>query len=301
MNDKGKAMVMASFLGDSLALGAHWIYDTDQIEETFGLIDALLKPGLDSYHPTKEKGDFTHLGDQTFVLLESLAAQNGFDLDDFSVSWQTLFRDYDGYFDKATKATLSGYATGKSALDAGSTSEELAGAARVAPLVFYEQNDVEKLVHDARFQTIMTHHSPICLECADFFARVGWMVLKGTPPVEAMKKASHERLDIPAISEWVQAGIESKEMDTIPAISKLGQDCSSRSAFPSVVHLISRYENDLKGALIQCVMAGGDSAARGLLVGMVLGAHLGTESLPEQWLSGLKKRERIEELLNRKQ
>ncbi|MBW2090829.1 MAG: ADP-ribosylglycohydrolase family protein, partial [Deltaproteobacteria bacterium] len=168
MNDKGKAMVMASFLADSLALGVHWIYDTKQIEDDFGRVDTLIKPGPDSYHSTKEKGDFTHIGDQTFILLESLAAKNGFDLDDFSARWQALFKNYEGYFDKATKATLSGYAAGKSALDAGSTSQELAGASRVAPLVYYESEDLERLVHEARFQTMMTHHSPVCLESADF-------------------------------------------------------------------------------------------------------------------------------------
>ncbi|MBW2093157.1 MAG: ADP-ribosylglycohydrolase family protein, partial [Deltaproteobacteria bacterium] len=71
--------------------------------------------------------------------------------------------------------------------------------------------------------------------------------------------------------------------------------------FPSVVHLVARYENDLKEALVQCVMAGGDSAARGLLVGMLIGAHLGTESLPEEWLSELRKKDQILELLAKRQ
>jgi ADP-ribosylglycohydrolase len=65
-----------------------------------------------------------------------------------------------------------------------------------------------------------------------------------------------------------------------------------------VVHLIAKYENDLKEALIQSVMAGGDSAARGMLVGMVLGAHLGPESLPIEWVSELADREKIEILLD---
>lgn len=66
-----------------------------------------------------------------------------------------------------------------------------------------------------------------------------------------------------------------------------------------MVHLIAKYENDLKEALIQSVMAGGDSAARGMLVGMVLGAHLGPESLPMEWVSELAVKKTIETLLDR--
>ena len=66
-----------------------------------------------------------------------------------------------------------------------------------------------------------------------------------------------------------------------------------------MVHLIAKYENDLKEALIQSVMAGGDSAARGMLVGMVLGAHLGPESLPIEWVSELAVKKEIEALLDR--
>ena len=68
--------------------------------------------------------------------------------------------------------------------------------------------------------------------------------------------------------------------------------------FPGVVHLIVKYENNLEEALIQSVMAGGDSAARGMLVGMVLGAHLGPESIPRKWLSKLVRRKEIDTLLD---
>ena len=64
-----------------------------------------------------------------------------------------------------------------------------------------------------------------------------------------------------------------------------------------MVHLIAKYEKDLKEALVQAVMAGGDSAGRGLMVGMVLGAHLGDNGLPREWVSGLKRGNDILRLL----
>ena len=45
-------------------------------------------------------------------------------------------------------------------------------------------------------------------------------------------------------------------------------------------------------------MAGGDNAARGMVVGMVLGAHLGPGALPKKWGSEMVKQKEIEALLD---
>ncbi len=44
-------------------------------------------------------------------------------------------------------------------------------------------------------------------------------------------------------------------------------------------------------------MAGGESASRAMVAGMVIGAHLGIEALPENWLKALKKGDDIRRLL----
>ncbi|MEN8689400.1 MAG: ADP-ribosylglycohydrolase family protein, partial [Desulfobacterales bacterium] len=113
MKKKAEAMVLASFAADSLALGAHWIYDTAVIDNEFGRVDRLRKPAPDSFHDTKEAGEFTHYGDQTLVLLSSIADCGGFDLDHFARSWQNLFQDYTGYRDHATRETLKNFAENK--------------------------------------------------------------------------------------------------------------------------------------------------------------------------------------------
>ena len=52
-------------------------------------------------------------------------------------------------------------------------------------------------------------------------------------------------------------------------------------------------------ALTQAVMAGGDSASRAMAVGMVLGAHLGTNAFPGKWLGGINRAPEILALLGK--
>ncbi|QTA81590.1 ADP-ribosylglycohydrolase family protein [Desulfonema limicola] len=291
-------MVLASFAADSLSLGAHWIYDVQKITDTYGRIESLIKPGPDSYHNTKNAGEFTHYGDQTYILLQSLAAEKAFDLNDFSSRWQKMFENYNGYIDGATSKTLAYYAKGRSPEKAGSHTGDFGGPARIAPLVYLYSDDIETLVESVRTQTAMTHNDPNTLDTAEFFARAVVLVLNGSSPVEALKQTAASHFDMSPISMWVSDGIKSKDQDTISVISGFGQACSTSLVFPGVIHLIARYENDLKEALIQSIMAGGESAARGAVTGMILGAYLGIEQLPQEWTAGMKKISEIKKLLD---
>ena len=298
MKVKAKGMVMASFIADSLALGAHWVYNTHVIDRKFGRVEHLEKPLGKSYHGTKDAGDFTHYGDQTLVLLESVAECSGFDLIRFSQSWRSLFESYDGYFDNATKETFENFTAGSGPESSGSSSTDLAGAARIAPIVYTYREDLETMITASRAQTAMSHNNPVVVESAEFFARVLWHVLRGNAPTAAMERVYREELKEDTLSEWVDAGLKSTDVDTRSAIDSFGQACEIDMAFPSTVHLIAKYENDLKGSLIENVMAGGDSASRGMLAGMVLGAHLGYDAILETWLSELNKVGRITGLLD---
>jgi len=297
MNERATTMVIASFAGDSLALGAHWIYDTQAIHRAFGRVDSLMKPQPNSYHPTKQEGEFTHYGDQTFVLLESLATRKKFDLSDFSSRWKKLFENYTGYVDEATRGTLAANASGKKTEDGGSPSGDLAGASRLAPLVYTYCNDLPGLEKSAIAQTRMTHNNSLTIDSAAFFAAVAFSVLGGAWPVDAMEKTARENFKDSPILNWVKAGIASADKESVPVIAEFGQTCNTMDAFPGVVHLIAKYQNDLHEALIQSVMAGGDSAARAMMVGMILGAYSGSGGLPEEWLSEMRKEKEIVELL----
>ncbi|OQX04551.1 MAG: hypothetical protein BWK76_28580 [Desulfobulbaceae bacterium A2] len=297
MQETARAMVLASFIGDSLALGAHWIYDTAQIDKQLGRVDQLLRPLPGSYHPNRDAGEFTHYGDQTLVLLESLAETKGFALEHFGAAWRKLFTNYDGYLDKATKQTLENITNNPALTTCGSGSTDLSAAARIAPLAYLFRDDQQQLVASAVAQARMTHNSPASLAAAEFLAKLVFQALHGVPLAEAVETALDDGVADLDLDLRLRASLDLVGQESRAAIARLGQMCGAVNALPAVLQLVLTHENDLEQCLIENVMAGGDSAARGLAAGMILGARLGMEAIPARWLAALRQRGHIEQLL----
>jgi ADP-ribosylglycohydrolase len=298
MEFQHSAVIFAALAADALALGAHWIYDTQQIDQKIGRVDRLRTPLPTSFHKTKVKGDLTHYGDQTLVLLQSLAESGGFSLDAFARKWQELFAaGYSGYRDHATKETLKRFETGGRPEEVGSLSADLGGAARMAPLVYFYQNDVDAMVAAVRQQTAMTHRTPEVIDSAAYFARVTAAVMQGQDPIDALQDVARRGFERQPFERWVSEGLGSRALDTRQAIGQFGQACDVSAGFPGAVHLIAKYQDNPREGLIENVMAGGDSAARGLIAGMVFGAYSGMDAIPSEWVSQLNSRRTINRCL----
>jgi len=296
MNQKNKDAVLASFVADALSLGVHWVYDTSEIDKKYGRLEGMVKPELAPYHKGKKRGEFTHYGDQAMVLLESVKSESGFDLDHFVGAWRELMQSYGGYMDHASRETLdNGGSAGKPG-EAGSSSQDLGGAARIAPLALYYQEDVDGFVAAARTQTGMTHNHPQVLDCAELFARTSVMVFQGESPSAALEKSFQAMPDAAELQQMVRSGLESRSGDTREVIGGFGQMCSVPTALPGTVHLIAKYEDNLKEALVENINAGGDSSARGMLAGFILGAYQGLETIPDSWFADMAAHEKIRAL-----
>jgi len=296
MNKNKMGMIFGSFVGDALALGPHWIYNTNVIDKKFGRVEQYFDP-LVSYHAGKKKGDFTHYGDQMLLLLGSLVNNSGFDRTQFAQAWQSFFGDYEGYQDKATLTTLQNMTRESSLLDKGSSSDELGGAARIAPIVYGYATDMDSAIRAARHQTALTHNNPSVLDSAEFFVRLAVRTLAGEKPSAVISHLLEDRFKNTDIEDALFLGLKSQDQDTRTIITEFGQMCSVEAALPGTIHLITKYEDDLKEALVENVMAGGESSARGMLAGMVLGAYHGMDALPNDWLETLNARDIIHEHL----
>lgn len=299
MNHRVKDAIMASFVADAFALGVHWIYNVRVIDRKYGRVDELLAPKLASFHTGKEKGNFTHYGDQMFLLLESLNTRGGFDPSDFMDRWQTLMKSGSCYLDSASKDTMANLDGGASLKEAGSDSTDLAGAARIAPLLLLPCDTAGELARIATELTSLTHANQAVMDAAAFFACAARLSLDGCRPVDALTLAVDEAGGAAELREAVAMGLESRDKESRVTIAEFGQMCEIEASLPSTIHLIAKHEANLKEALIENVMAGGDSAARGMLTGLILGAHHGIESIPSHWLKGMIRFDEISAILER--
>lgn len=298
MTTNAQAMVLASFAADALSLPAHWVYDTAVIDQEFGIINKLLSPTTNQYHGNKERGDFTHYGTQAFVLLKHLAENKEFNLSQFAIDWQKFSQSSTGYIDGATKKTLAALDNGTPIGSCGSSSNDLGGPARLAPLIFRYHKQPEKLMTYALKQTRFTHSGSSIEPATKFIVQATLSVLDGEKPGYAISQLIDDGVNDLDLDMRLQRCKDTVEQDSRQVIGNFGQMCSTSAALPGAVHLILKYEDNLNEALIQNVMAGGDSAARGLVVGMILGAHQGITAIDKDWLEGMQKIDHIREYLN---
>ncbi len=294
MNDltnKQSGLLFGSYSADALSLGVHWIYDTNELAQKHGRVSEYKAPGADSYHPHKQAGDQGHVGDQSLCLLQFLLREKKWSPSGFMNDWLGMWPEYNDYIDGATKSTLANLQNQANNTQVGSDSVEIAGPARIAPLVCHLANSTEEEVVRASIeQTILTHRSPEAEESATFFAKAGYRLMHGANLVDTLNETA------PAWALQKANAVVSE--NAVDAIGKLGPACSISSALPSVLYLALKYGDDIETAFIENAMAGGDNCARGLILGMLLGAANGMASIPNYWVENLRARSDLVDFLN---
>ena len=295
-----KNILITSLVADALSLGSHWIYSQREIADKFGDITGYSDPAT-SYHPGKQAGDFTHYGDQTMLLLRSLALHGRFDLASFANEWRLFWEQTEtqSYRDGATKATLANLRNGLSPSQAASPSNDIAGAARIAPLFLLKWKSDDDLIAAARAQTSFTHGDPAVVEAAEFFARVTLAVQQGIAIPDALRAVVPQTAWNAIPGNWFEAALASSASAATDssATKAHGLTCHVPDAFPAICHLLMRHPNDGVAALTANVAAGGDSAARGMIMGMIHGAKPDAKPLPEHWLTDLRAYSEIQQLI----
>ena len=278
--DKLKGLLWGSLLADAYSLGGHWIYDQDHLANSTLNFQGLNDP-QSSYHPTKKAGDFTHYGDQSVWLLKYISNAKTYDAFDFVKVWQENMNDYKGYVDSASKETLNNLNDGASFMGCGSESHDFSVVGRHAPIIFALSN-MDEIVESVKFHTFLTHFTKEVLDASKYIVEVTLAMVYNLDVEKTLKERA--KFYGEAVEAEVTKAFEVRDIPTNEAIKTLGASCGVNGALASTVYLLLNYHHDFEALLKANILAGGDSASRGMVAGMIVGARYGFEAIKPSWI-----------------
>ncbi len=259
----------AALVADAFSLGAHWVYDQEEIAAAFTQGIREFPDPMTDYHKGKRAGDFTHYGDQTVMLKESLEKRDGFNAEGWREDWLAGMRDFKGYVDGATKETL------RTEGNVASASSDLGGAARIAPILDLDL-PLGKAIEAARAQSRLTHGDAAVADAAEFFTRAAYAVKDGASFEEALGAAAdggiYKKLEV---EDHLEKALGLRDEAFLKVAKKLGQACGVEKAFPLALFFLLRPETNFLKTISDNAMAGGDSSARGMLIALLFAAEDG--------------------------
>jgi ADP-ribosylglycohydrolase len=237
-----------------------------------------------------------------------------------------------GYLNGATRRTLDALRSAPAGVS-GAARRALAadvnclfGATHVAPLLIDAAyaRDEAALVRDAVSTVYISHRNRDPVAAAEFLARTAFRLLAGEPLRAALASAAAATGDAfinARLREAVDKVAEVSDARTpLAALGRLADDAAITSlarlwdvgkeapikvgkasptegALPAALYFSLRYESDLEAALVANANCGGDSGARAVVIGLLLGAVHGEEAVPARWLAALRDAPRARDLI----
>ena len=270
--------IEAAFVADAYCLGSHWVYDEEQLKTLDINWDELNAPHV-MWHKGKQKGDFTHYGDHGKWLLQFVQDNGHFDIQNYGGLWLDNMQDYKGYIDGSSRETMEALATDPQS-NTGSTSHDLSIIGRIAPLLLVSSSK-EEFLSQTQIFVAFTHNSPLVLKAASLFASVLYDVAQGESIDTVLKALTPD----PELKNAFDAAMASAGQDSFSTIRNFGPACGVEGGFEGTIHILASYD-DYKDAMIANAKAGGDNSARGMIIGMIMGAA--GKEIPSSWKEGTK-------------
>lgn len=167
---------------------------------------------------------------------------------------------------------------------------------RVYPFGLLLGDDIEAARKWAVDHSRMTHQAPIALAACGAMATGVALELRGSAHdqvaaamIEAA--ATQDRGTAAMMSRAVEDALTGQDPDGV--LQRL-QGWAAHEAIAAALYVVARHPDDVRAALLEGANAPGDSDSIATLAGALLGARLGLESIPGDWIRDL---ERSEELL----
>jgi len=231
-----------------------------------------------------------------------------------------------GYINGGSRRTLASlesypHAKGQMRKDIAADVNCLVAATHFLPL-FLVGGSRDQLISDAVSTVYISHKNADPVAAAEFLAKTLYAIIyEQAPLVSALKSAAASSRN-PRIGKWLDDAMQkvkesvdpdsplSREefVDDIAITSmsrlwdigktepiKIGKASPTEGALPSSLYFAIKYQHDIEAALIANANCGGDSAARGIVIGMLLGSTGAVP--PSRWVQSLNSLGKVSSLI----
>jgi ADP-ribosyl-[dinitrogen reductase] hydrolase len=216
-------------------------------------------------------------------LLESLAHNPTFDIQDLAMRYLKWFESEPTDIGNTTRSALTNLYNGKSPLKSGLKGEHTQGNGslmRCAPLCLIEFN--EEIINQ---QAAITHAHEMCLFFDSLFIKSLNMLSLGMDKYEVYENSLKALEAYPFMSQ---------EFEKIP---KLAWEELKTSGYVFDTYMAAFWgllnTSSFEDALIQVVNRGDDADTCGAVCGALCGAHYGMDALPKRWLDKIMENKKI--------
>lgn len=203
----------------------------------------------------------------------------------------------------------------------------LFAATHWAPLLLLPYESEASLVQDAESTVYLTHRNRDPVAAARFLAAATWRIVHEGADLEAALLGAAEAQEDAFISQRLrearakaaeaadptsQLATNGRFVDDVAITSlarlwevnkeepiKIGKASPVEGALPAALYFTLRYQHSLERALIANANVGGDSAARAMVIGTLLGAIHGETSIPARWTRALNALPHVNALIAR--
>ncbi|MGF1449829.1 MAG: ADP-ribosylglycohydrolase family protein [Opitutales bacterium] len=321
LDTRSAGMLAGVFIGDALAMPAHWYYDPAALAQDYGEIRDYLAPRnphpfsilwRSQYQAPTPKGEILHAqarywgqrdvhyhqflraGENTLtvklarLLWTSLNERRGWNADDYLQRYinflTTPGQHNDTYLEECHRNFFANYAREIDPRHCAAVEKHIGGLAALFPILAYDPDRLELAREQALERLHLTHPGP----------RMRWAAETVFNVLERLR-AGHSATDAAhAVLLTIAPEVTRKrwqhlfEQETRTVLNRsIGTVCYVEQAIPAILYVMAKHGANPEQALIENTMAGGDNVHRGSVLGALLGYAHGFDVWPQRWRAGL--------------
>ena len=173
------------------------------------------------------------------------------------------------------------------------------GVMRVAPIgLVYNKKEAFRLGCDC---AALTHGHPSGYISGGMLSCIISCIIEGMEIDESINCAISFAKDMDGYCECVETvekavKLSKDDLVDTDAIRMIGEGWTSDEALAIAIYSSLKYKDDFKKALICSVNHDGDSDSTGAICGNILGAYLGIDNIPKEWIDVIELKELLENI-----